>query len=279
MSRKLLFFLCLIEALALRAQTVEESLIFAREQLAIGNETLARKTYQRALFFSPAKHRDECQRQLSLLYESAGELDKAVYYCDLLYQGTRSDSLRYEALFSKTGILMLQHQYPKALLELFSLPQNLQEPWASRKQLYLGAAHFGMREFGLARKDLLVLFAENDFEGREKFESLMKKAERAARKNPKTARLLSLFLPGAGQFYAGDVKNGLNSMLLNLLLGYWFVATGVNYSFVDAGASIAPWLFRYYAGGIRRAGDLVEKNKEERLRKYFRQTLELVKNE
>ncbi len=54
---------------------------------------------------------------------------------------------------------MLQNQYKKALLELLSLPQNMPEPWMSRKRLYLGAAHFGIREFDLARKDLLPLFA------------------------------------------------------------------------------------------------------------------------
>ncbi|MBC7774143.1 MAG: hypothetical protein H7246_01790, partial [Phycisphaerae bacterium] len=148
--------------------------------------------------------------------------------------------------------------------------------WMDRKRLYLGAAHFGIHEFQLAREDLLPFFAPEDLKGRAEFERLMRQAERVSRKSPKTARILSMILPGAGQFYAGDIKNGINSLLLNALLGYWFVATGISYTFLDAAATVTPWLFRYYGGGIRRAGEILEKKKEERLRKVFRKVLEQI---
>lgn len=274
MIRRLLFFLCWISTtVLLHAQTVEESVLFAREQVSVGNKALALKTYQRVLFFGGEPHRDECQRQLAALHAELGDFDKSIFYCDLLYQSADTDSLRYEALFSKTGLLMLQNQYKKALLELLSLPKSLPEPWMTRKQLYLGAAHFGIREFDLARADLLPLFGPEDGAARADFERLMRQAERVSRKSPKTARILSTILPGAGQFYAGDIKNGINSLLLNALLGYWFVATGVSFTFVDAAATVTPWLFRYYGGGIRRAGEILEKKKEEKLRKIFRKAL------
>jgi TM2 domain-containing membrane protein YozV len=277
MTQKLLFFLCWISTVhILPAQTIDESLLFAREQVAAGHTSLALKSYQRVLFFSGDRYRDECQRQLAALYADLGDFERATFYCDLLYQSAGTDSLRYEALFSKTGMLMLQHQYKKALLELLSLPKIMPEPWMSRKRLYLGAAHFGIREFDLARADLLPFFSTTDLAGRAEFEHLMRQAERVSRKSPKTARVLSMILPGAGQFYAGDYKNGINSLLLNALLGYWFVSTGIAYTFVDAAATVTPWLFRYYGGGIRRAGEILEKKKEERLRKVFRKVLEGV---
>lgn len=279
MIQRLFFFLCWISTVSfLPAQTADETLLFARQQVASGNKTLALKSYQRVLFFSGDRYRDECQGQLATLYAELGDFEKSIFYCDLLYQSAGSDSLRYEVLFRKTGMLMLQNQYKKALLELFSLPKALPEPWRSRKQLYLGAAHFGIREFDLARADLLPLFAPEDKQGRAEFERLMRQAERVSRKSPKTARVLSMILPGAGQFYAGDFKNGINSLLLNGLLGYWFVATGISYTFLDAAATVTPWLFRYYGGGIRRAGEILEKKKEERLRTVFRKVLEEVEN-
>lgn len=274
MIQRLLFFLCWISSsVLLPAQTVEESLLFARDQVKSGNKALAIKTYQRVLFFGGNPHRDECQRQLAALHAELGDFEKSVFYCDLLYQSAETDSLRYEALFSKTGLLMLQNQYKKALLELLSLPKSLPEPWMTRKRLYLGAAHFGIREFDLARADLLPLFGPEDGAARAEFERLMRQAERVSRKSPRTARILSTILPGAGQFYAGDIKNGINSLLLNALLGYWFVATGVSFTFVDAAATVTPWLFRYYGGGIRRAGEILERKKEEKLRKIFRRAL------
>jgi len=276
MTLRHLFFLCWISAAcALPAQTVEESLLFAREQLAMGNHALALKTYQRVLYFSGDRYREECQWQLAMLHTEAGNVEKATFFYDLLFQNASSDSLRYEALFNKTGLLMLQNQYKKALLELLSLSKNLPEPWASRRQIYLGAAHFGLRDFKSARQDFLPLFTPDDLAGQAEFERLMRKAERVARKSPKTARLLSMFLPGAGQFYAGDFKNGLNSLLLNALLGYWMVATGISYTFIDAAATVSPWLFRYYGGGIRRAGEILSSKQEEHLRKIFGRVLEL----
>jgi len=280
MIRRRFFFLCWISTAAfLPAQTVDETLLFARDQVVAGNPSLALKTYQRVLFFGGDRHRDECQRQLAALHAELGDFDRSAFYCDLLYQNAATDSLRYEALFSKTRILMLQNKYSKALIELLSLPPILQEPWMSRKRLFLGAAHFGIREFELARQDLLPLFAADDLAGRAEFERLMKQAERVSRKSPKTARILSMLLPGAGQFYAGDLKNGLNSLVLNGLLGYWFVATGISYTFVDAVATVTPWLSRYYGGGIHRAGEILKSKKEEKLREIFRKTLETMRHQ
>ncbi|MBN8677169.1 MAG: hypothetical protein J0M29_03030 [Chitinophagales bacterium] len=280
MKRRLLFFLCWISASGwLMGQTLEQTLAFARTQSAEGHTELALKTYQRVLFFGGNTHRDECHIQLAALHANLGEFERAAFYYDLIYQSAGTDSLRYEALFHKTAALMLQQQPKKALLELLSLPKNLPEPWQSRKRLYLGAAHFSIREFELARQDLLPLFGPEATAEKAEFERLFRQAEKVARKSPKTARILSMFLPGAGQFYAGDIKNGLNSLLLNALLGYWFVVTGVNYSFIDAGATVTPWLFRYYGGGIRRAGEILEKKKEERLRKIFQKVLTTIEVE
>jgi tetratricopeptide (TPR) repeat protein len=274
MLPRLLFFLCWISTQdVLKAQTAAESMQFAEEQARAGNQSLALKTYQRVLFFGGDPYKEVCQRELATLFAAQGEFDRAAFYYDLLYQSAKTDSLRYEALFSKTGLLMLQNQYKKALLELLSLPQNLPEPWMSRKRLYLGAAHFGIREFDLARQDLLPLFAMEDHSGKTKFEQLMRQAERISRKSAKKARNLSMVLPGAGQFYAGDYKNGINSLLVNALLGYWLVSTGISFTFLDAAATVSPWLFRYYAGGMRRAGEILEKKKEEGLRKVFGKVL------
>ncbi|NJK95024.1 MAG: hypothetical protein HC905_09040 [Bacteroidales bacterium] len=46
------------------------------------------------------------------------------------------------------------------------------------------------------------------------------------RPNPRTASILSLCFPGLGQFYAGDIKNGINSLLLTTAL----VSLGVKIS-------------------------------------------------
>jgi hypothetical protein len=276
MKRSKLFFLLWISLTQpLAAQTATETLEFARQQVQNGQYQSALKAYQRVLFFARNQYGTECYAQLAELHARLGDMQRSANYYDLLYQSARNDSIAYAALFGKTGLLILQKEYKKALLELLTLPDDLGEPWQSRRYLYEGAAHFGARQFSEARNALFLLVPYGD-PRRPELERWFEKAEKTARKNPKTARNLSIVLPGAGQLYAGDVKNGVNSLLLNSGLALWFVAMWDAYSFTDAGFTVIPWLFRYYAGGFQRAGRILEQRKEEKLKQYFRSMLDVI---
>lgn len=255
------------------AQNPEQTLAFARQQVAAGNTVLAAKTYQRLVFFTGDRYREECYAQLAGLFFEASDFGKSVQYFDLLYHAARTDSLRFEAVFGKAGALLLQQEHQKSLLELFALPPDLPEKWRTRRALYLGAAHFGARDFDAAEAALLEILPHENSAARAQLRHLMDKARRIDRKNPRAARILSMVLPGAGQFYAGDIKNGLNSLMLNALLAYWFVATAQGYSFFDASFTVMPWFFRYHAGGYKRTATILEHQKDERLRRTFRSIL------
>lgn len=277
MFSRLILLLCCCLAVALSAQTPEQTLAFARQQMAEGNEALAAKTYQRLVFFTGARYREECYAQLAGLAFRRGDFEKSATYFDLLYHAADTDSLRMEAVFGKTGALLLLHEHRKCLLELFALPADLPEKWARRRALYLGAAHFGARDFAAAEAALLPLFAPDDAASRQTLRALLDRARRIERKSPKVARGLSMVVPGAGQLYAGDVKDGLNSLMLNALLGYWFWETMQAATFLDASFTVMPWLFRYYSGGYKHAGEAVERKKEERLRAVFRKITALAR--
>jgi len=76
-------------------------------------------------------------------------------------------------------------------------------------------------------------------------------------------------LPGSGQFYAGSVKDGINSMLL--IGGLYFAALQVvkYYSFWDGVIALFPWVQRYYLGGMEKAKKLtIKKAKEKRYEAY-----------
>ena len=85
----------------------------------------------------------------------------------------------------------------------------------------------------------------------------MKKRENIIEKAPARHVFLSMIFPGAGQFYAGDLKNGFNSLILNAGLLTWFVSYAFTYSTIDAAFTIGPWFYRYYLGGFQRAGKMV----------------------
>jgi hypothetical protein len=268
-------FLLWINALLLWGQNPAETLVFARQQARMGQSASALKAYQRVLFFARDQYGTECYAQLATLFAREGDFTRSAYYFDLLYHAAPSDSLRNEAVLGKTGILILQKEYQKALIELLAIEEDVPEPFYARRQLFLGAAYFGARDFSASKAALFKLVPAGD-ERRLALETHFEKAEKAARKKPRTARVLSIFLPGAGQFYAGDVKNGVNSMLLNSGLALWFVAMVDAYSFPDAAITVIPWLFRYYAGGFQRAGKILEQKKEEKLRAQFRHMLDIL---
>ncbi len=60
-------------------------------------------------------------------------------------------------------------------------------------------------------------------------------------------------MPGLGQFYNGDYKNAANSFILSGALITLLFAVAVNYTFVDAMASVIPYFQRYYFGGMAHA--------------------------
>jgi hypothetical protein len=101
----------------------------------------------------------------------------------------------------------------------------------------------------IGKTDSLILFQQN------------KKLLKLKYKNGNLAACMSALLPGLGQLYTGYHKEFLNSFILNgsLISGTILMAKG--YTWIDGTLTFAPWLFRYYFGGIRRAKELaVEAN-------------------
>ncbi|MBW8048773.1 MAG: hypothetical protein FVQ77_00220 [Cytophagales bacterium] len=93
---------------------------------------------------------------------------------------------------------------------------------------------------------------------------------------PRAAKNLSMLLPGAGQIYYGDIKNGINSFVLNGLL----VAAGVYFAFeytvLDAILFTGPFFRRYYKGGYMKAMIGAERKIVSLRSKKFIELLELV---
>ena len=62
-----------------------------------------------------------------------------------------------------------------------------------------------------------------------------------------------MIIPGSGQIYAGDWRNGLNSLLLTgglMTLGIYTISAA---GFIDGIVMVGPWYQRYYTGGFKRA--------------------------
>lgn len=276
MKRNIWFFLLWINVACIWGQTPQQTFEFAQLQQRRGETASALAAYQRVLFFARDQYGALCYEALADLFKQTGAYNRSVYYYELWYHAAPNDSVRYNAVFGKTGVLLLTQSYKSALIELLSMNSAIPEPWQSRRALYLGACYFGMRDFAQARTVLSGLVGQ-DAQKQQKLIQIFNRAEKIARKSPKTAQILSMILPGAGQLYAGDLKNGLNSMLLNGGLITGFVAMAVAYTVPNALLTVSPWMFRYYAGGFKRAGKILEQKQDEKLKRQFLEVLDLLK--
>ena len=99
-------------------------------------------------------------------------------------------------------------------------------------------------------KECLRILAYDSFELKSKNQCtlILKKLSRRKR-NPKLAARLSI-IPGMGQFYSGDIKNGINSILINGGFAYGAYWLSLHTHPI---ASVPLLLFglRYYTGGIQ----------------------------
>ena len=84
-------------------------------------------------------------------------------------------------------------------------------------------------------------------------------------KSEKTASLLSLFLPGAGEVYAGNPLQGLRDFLVNLGSGYLVYNALIQQKYVDATLVFVFLLNRFYLGSIYNAQKaVIEHNAKKR---------------
>ena len=73
-------------------------------------------------------------------------------------------------------------------------------------------------------------------------------------KSGEVAKLLSAILPGAGQVYVGNWRDGVNALLLNGALGFLAVDAVLDGHYVDAALWSGFIFWRYYRGNTFRAG-------------------------
>lgn len=255
----------------LHAQNFEETIHFGDNQFKSGELSTALKAYQRALFFSEGRSNLYLFRQIAQISYFNYDYENAQKYFGLAYNQSENDSLKTELLFSKAFCQILNKNYQFAIIDLFSVGDTSRIV-KNRLNFYLATCYFGLEDFGQAKtffkscislKDTAVL------------------ASLFARRNllspsPKTARIMSMIIPGSGQIYSGDLKAGLNSLLLTSGLIALGVNIGIRYRPIDAVFSILPWYQRYYTGGYGKAEGIALKKRQLKRNEVYNKILTLI---
>jgi TM2 domain-containing membrane protein YozV len=276
MKRKAWFLLVSLLALisAAPAQTVEQTLAYADSLFDAGRTTDALPVYERTAFFMRPSIDARILGRLADCFYDDGNLEKALEYYDHSYFAEPNDSIKKEILFRKSACFLKSHNYNFALIELLNLEDSLSPHFEHLRNLYLGITYFGMEDFDKAG-GYFAMAAPNQAT-RDEIRRIFDDRKAFFRPKPRLAFWLSLFIPGSGQIYAGQVGAGINSLMLTgLLIGLGFYIASVSTP-LDAIFTALPWFQRYYQGGYMRATEFATTRRMENRNRIFNKVLELA---
>jgi tetratricopeptide (TPR) repeat protein len=225
------------------AQSALDCRNLAAKAEADQNPAFALSLYERVQHFAPNQLTPFDYASMGRCYSTQGAFDAAVACFESGATLVSGDSLRTVLLLKAAWCRLMQQRFQEAQVVLFGLSDELPPLLGREKAFYTAIAHFGLEQFSESEQAFSLCFP--DSVSRLWLRSVFERNERLPRRyNAKRAKLLSTFIPGAGQLYIGDVKNGLNSLLLTggiIALGFNYI---LYYSWLDSLISIAPWFQR-----------------------------------
>ncbi len=264
-------------SLSAQSQGIAETRAFADALFSSGKLDQALPVYQRIAFFTRPDTDPEILLSIADCFSEQGDLDKALEFYDHSYFAVTDDSLKNEVLFKKTTCFLRSKNYNFALMELLSLDQQNDTWFENKRNFFLGVTWFGLEDFVKSKDSFEKI--PSDEAGREQISHIFSNRKLFYRPNPALASWLSVFIPGAGQFYTGQPLAGINSLILTGS----FITLGLYLAYltspVDAIVTALPWFQRYYQGGFQRASDFAKIKRAENRNVAFNQILSILATE
>lgn len=277
MKKKSIILLTIISFFAsnLFAQDIDNYTIYADSLFSARNTENALNAYRRILFFDTNNKQNQINLKIADCYLALKNYDSAIEVLDSILLKTNDKIIVKDALKKKTTACILASYLPQAYIILLSSDSL----YFDEKELcfYKAMCYFKNDEIKFSEKYFLK--SAETSETKAKLDSIFEKKSNLYRPSPFTAKVLSAFVPGAGQAYSGDIKNSLNALFLNVALGYLTYKTAVAYSIFDSAISVFPWFFRYYKGNIKKAGEISTRKRTEKRQEILNEIISIIASE
>jgi len=258
------------------AQDISQTLELANNAKEAENYQAAVEYYERVLFFdSNQEYYPYVSNNIAECYFSLYDYPNAIKYYSLAINLSHDDSLKNIYSLRKIESLILNHNFSYAYIELLENEDKNKEDkeWA----LYAAISCFGMEQYEESKMYFLFLIPSNNKKDSLLVEkSFLKLSKYQKRLKPNRAKWMSFIVPGLGQFYSGNIKNGLNSLILNGLLIYFTIELSITYTVIDAFLATGPWIQRYYLGGTNNAKHSCEMQLAKRENQVYQKLIEIV---
>lgn len=272
-AKKILLFLFIL--------LIKTRYIYSADLISIGDMLFEEKRfdesiteYKRFIFFYPESNRkDLAYFKMGLAYRSIGNWHHALDAIGTSIKMTYDSKIADERKLLLAKTMIISKDYNLAKLELINLIDSTQSDQIRQKALYFnGVTSIYTYDWDMANKYFDKFYSVSNNENRSRDLNKLLLETNKTYKSPLLAQILSAIMPGAGQFYAENWRNGLNAFLLNgLFIG--LTANAIHKKDYDDASLIFLLLTsRYYMGNIYHAGRDAEKYNEN----LDRQTAEKV---
>lgn len=275
-ARRLLFILIFnVSFFITGAQSLSQVLDVANQQFRLGNYSLALKEYQRFLFFD-SNAEPEVYDHIGSCFQNLKQFDQAAEFYDKAFFSYTNDHLKNKAILSKVECMIYMRDFALALADVLSMSDTITGEDYYKKELLVGICYFGMDDFSNAKASFVNSVEPGDSVTRKKIVLIFDNKKNFYKPNPKTASILSMCFPGLGQFYAGDIRNGINSVLLTSALALLGARIAIHQTIYDAFFTVMPWFQRYYQGGYVRAESIAIQKRAIHRSEAYEATLDLI---
>lgn len=270
--------LSVLISLTAAAQDVRQTLDYADHLFAQRQFQRAVIHYQRVLLFSPGDVNTACLIRIGDCFNALDSLRKANAYYDMAFFTTDNDSLKDALLMKRAENLIISKDYMLALQDIYAV-NNDTEKEKRQTQLYQACIYYGLNDFEQAERFFSSLFdSVSSPVLYERYNKIWRELQHVNKLNPNTAMILSMIVPGTGQFYAGDIKNGLNSLTITSLFFFFTARSIVTVGVLEGFTTVFPIYFRYYTGGFKRTKSIAQERKDFRQAVIYTKLLTLYKD-
>lgn len=224
------------------------------------------KLYKRIVFFDKEEKYDSLTfARLAYSYYQQQDYRNAARYFEYSYNVT--EDVNY--LYDQSLMQILSQDFKLAKLGLLNISSDGDEVLKARKLALLGMVNFKLKDFESANQYLTRFYEHTPVDDSLGFDLISSTTKIRKRYKKSKVKAMSLIIPGAGQMYCGDFKEGFNSLGITVLFGGIYFRVVSSLGLLDAFLSVLPWYQKYYLGGYMKAGVIAVNKQQELLDQLF----------
>lgn len=200
-----------------------------------------------------------------------------------IFLPNQPDSILFTIKYKKALAYYLNQEPGRAVFELQSLQKFLTNKEKAIRIKFLAALSYSdLQNWEESKKEAIGFLILNTDDPsklqyfQSQIDSLFSKKNIPKTLSKKTAKNLSLFIPGGGQFYSGKIGEGLFSFGLHGALIYFGVSQFLDKFYITGYIAGFGLLQRLYTGNLQRVQDLVEQVNKIRYDEFYTEYFSLL---